>query len=97
MGIRLKLPVLFLNLMPCPECDMLRDQIAIAQEEVAKLRDRIAADLAAGKSSTPSLKSLSAAERSLDRAIDSLERHLASGHAVPGSTRVVSRPLQSYF
>lgn len=57
---------------------MLRDQIAIAQEEVAKLRDRIASDLAAGKSSPQSLKSAQAAERSLDRCVAALERHTAT-------------------
>ena len=54
---------------------MLRDQIAVAQEEVDKLRDRIASDLAAGKPNARSLKSLHAAERSLERTIASLERH----------------------
>jgi len=76
--------------MSCPECSMQRDQIAIAQEEACKLRERIASDLAADKSSPQSLKSLQTAERSLERCMRSLERHLESGDTTPGSARTVS-------
>ena len=73
--------------MTCPECAMLNNQVDIAREEAEKLRDRIAADLSAGHTSPQSMKSLQAAERALERAIASLERHMASGHRQPGSAR----------
>jgi hypothetical protein len=64
---------------------VLRDQIEIAREEANKLRDRIADELRSGTARPLSLKSLQAAERSLERAITSLERHSASVHRAPGS------------
>jgi phage shock protein A len=57
---------------------MLRDEIRIVQEEVDKLRDRIASDIAAGRQSPQSLKSLQAAARSLERCMAALDRHTST-------------------
>jgi hypothetical protein len=82
--------------MQCPECRMLRDQIAIAQEEVGKLRDRIAAELREGSPGPLSLKSLQAAERSLDRCIAALERHTAT-HLRGADGRLSPSALAPHF
>lgn len=76
----------------CPECQMLRDQLAITREELAKLRDRVAAELA-GTPTPRSLKSIEAAERSLERTIAALERH-AAAHLRGADTRHASGLVQ---
>jgi hypothetical protein len=53
---------------------MLRDQIAMAREDLTKLRARVAAELA-GTPAPRVLRSIEATERSLERTIASLERH----------------------
>ena len=71
--------------MDCAECKLLADQVAIAAEEVEKIRERIVAGFSIGSASPALIKSLEAAERTYEKCIASVQRHAQSHGAASAS------------
>jgi len=67
--------------MDCDECKLLADQLAVAEEEVQKIRERIVTGFGTGQASPLLLKALEAAERTQERCMAAVQRH-AQSHRV---------------
>ena len=67
--------------MDCAECKLFADQAAVVEEEIEKIGARIVADFSGGSASSVLMKSLEAAERTLERCMSAVQRHAQSHHA----------------
>jgi len=72
--------------MACRECELLREQAAVADEEVQKIREQIVAGFSEGSASPALIKALEAAERTQERCLAVLERHARSHDAISRSS-----------
>lgn len=76
--------------MQCSECGILADQLAIAREELEKVRDRVVSQFGAASSDPSAMRSLAVAERTLESCIAAMERHRQSAHRA-GSSLAIAR------
>jgi hypothetical protein len=64
--------------MSCAECEALAAEASIAEEESAKIRDRIAAALERGSAPPELLTAQKRLERTHQKCLDALDRHRQS-------------------